>query len=137
MAKRTRAERCALCGCRVNRSGNYATEEPEGRAHATEHHYVAERFFGRSNNRRGTKRTPVFAACPWGLEGRSDVYCYECHELVLHNPVLLPEDVTAFAALVRERGLAESTKGRSHKKLAARIKLFNEVIAAGLKALRA
>ncbi len=119
----------------LNRGGKYAEESPEGRSHATEHHYVAERFFGRSKTRRGTRKTPVFPACPWGLEGASDVYCYECHELVLHNPVLIPEDVAAFRALVKKRGLSETAKSGSHKKLAGRIKLFQEVIAAGLKVL--
>jgi len=133
--KESVVENCALCGCQLNRGGKYAADTPEGRAHATEHHYVAERFFGRSANRRGTKRTPIFQTCPWGLEGRSDVYCYECHELVLHNPVLAPEDLAALAGLVLERGLDEPTKGDSHEKLAGRIKLFHEVIAAGLRNL--
>ena len=134
-AKARSAESCALCGCALHRGGKYATDDTAGRAHATEHHYVAERFFGRSKTRRGTQTTPVFRACPWSLEGKSDVYCYECHELVLHNPVLRPEDVAAFAALVRQRGLGEPQKGDSRDKLAGRIKLFHEVIAAGLTAL--
>ena len=128
-------ESCALCGCTLNRGGKYAEASPEGRAHATEHHYVAERFFGRSKNRRGTQRTPIFSTCPWGLEGASDVYCYECHELVLHNPVLVPQEVTAFRELIKIRGLDEPAKGESHEKLAGRIRLFQEVIAAGLKAM--
>jgi len=43
----------------------------------------------------------MFTACPWGHEGESGVFCYECHEELLHNPVLLPEDVGRFAELVR------------------------------------
>jgi hypothetical protein len=49
---------------------------------------VAERFFGRSNNRRGTQRDRVFEECPWGIEGQTAVFCYDCHEELLHNPVL-------------------------------------------------
>jgi hypothetical protein len=45
-----------------------------------------------------TKR--VFAECPWGKEKHAEVFCYECHELLLYNPVLLPEDVKRFSALV-------------------------------------
>ena len=137
MAKKAAAvvERCALCGCAVHRSGRYATEDSEGRSHATQHHYVAERFFGRSSNRKGTQKTPIFPTCPWGLEGRSDVYCYECHELVLHNPVLLPDDVAAFGRLIRERSLDEQVKGDSLQKVAGRVELFHEVIVAGLKVL--
>ena len=67
-------------------------------------------FFGRSMNRRGTKREGIFSACPWGHEGEYAVYCYECHEELLHNPVLLPEDVHAFSELVKSRGLNEGQK---------------------------
>ena len=28
------AEICGICGCELNRSGNYATPTPEGRSHA-------------------------------------------------------------------------------------------------------
>ena len=28
-------------------------------------------------------------------------YCYECHEELLHDPVLLPEDIRAFSELVK------------------------------------
>lgn len=64
------------------------------------------------------------------------MYCYECHELLLHNPVFLPEDIRAFAALVRSRGLDEDEKPRGHEKLGGRVQLLHEVIAAGLQALR-
>src|SRR5580692_11502054 len=32
-------ERCAICGCQLHRSGEYATPTVAGRSHATEHHY--------------------------------------------------------------------------------------------------
>jgi hypothetical protein len=119
----------------LHRSGEYATPTVAGRSHATEHHYVAERFFGRSKNRRGTKRECIFGACPWGYEGKAQAYCYECHEELLHNPVLLPDDVSAFARLVRVRGLAEDHKPGDREKLAGRIILMHDVISAGLKVL--
>jgi hypothetical protein len=108
-----------------------------GRSHATEHHYVAERFFGRSSNRHGTKRDAVFEVCPWGYERRTAVYCYECHEELLHNPVLLPDDVSAFAQLACARGLNEDGKPEDRSKLAGRVMLFQQVISAGLKTLLA
>jgi hypothetical protein len=61
---------------------------------------VPERFFGRSTNRRGTKTPGVFEICPWGQEGKTAVFCYECHAELLHNPVLLPEDIDSLAKLV-------------------------------------
>jgi hypothetical protein len=128
-------ERCAICSCRVHRSGEYATPTIAGRSHATQHHYVAERFFGRSKNRRGTKRAGIFAACPWGYEGKAQTYCYECHEELLHNPVLLPADVSALATLVQRYGLAEDSKPEDRRQLAGRIKLMHDVISAGLKLL--
>jgi hypothetical protein len=88
-----RKESCAICACRLHRSGEYATPTKQGRSHATWHHFVAVRFFGRSANRKGTLTERVFAKCPWGKEKHLEVFCYECHELLLHNPVLLPEDV--------------------------------------------
>jgi len=64
-------EICVICGCKLNRvKGVYATSTIEGRSHATQHHYVAERFFGRSATRRGEQREPIFKKCPWGVEGQ-------------------------------------------------------------------
>jgi hypothetical protein len=103
-------ETCAICGCKLNRSGYYARSTVEGRSHASKHHYVAERFFGRSTNRRGTKRIGIFEVCPWGCEGDRAVYCYECHEELLHNPVLLAETSEHFRSLSKS---AVCTKSRS------------------------
>jgi hypothetical protein len=129
-------ERCAICGCELHRTRDtYATSTLAGRSHASEHHYVAERFFGRSNNRRGTQRIGIFERCPWGHEGKREVFCYECHEELLHNPVLLPEDVKRLAELVRERGLSEEMKSEHRSQIAGRILLFHEVIARGLRSL--
>ncbi len=130
-----RSETCAICGCKLHRSGEYATSTVAGRSHATRHHLVAERFFGRSTNRRGTKREGIFAVCPWGHEGKTDVYCYECHEELLHNPVLLPEDIRIFTALVKKRGLHEDQKPDHAKKIGGRILLLHEAISRGLKIL--
>lgn len=129
-------ERCAICNCALHRTaGTYARPSAEGRSHATKHHFVAERFFGRSSNRKGTMTDGVFPACPWGHEGETAVFCYECHEELLHNPVLLPQDIATFAALVRQRGLTEEDKTNDRSKLAGRIQLFHDVLAIGLAAL--
>ena len=129
-------ETCAICGCLLHRSGEYAQPTIQGRSHATKHHYVAERFFGRSANRRGTQRSPLFSSCPWNLEAKTAVFCYECHEEVLHNPVFTPEDIAAFADLVAQRDLAEQEKMENRDKLVGRVKLMHEVFEAGLHALR-
>lgn len=119
----------------LNRSGKYADSTIEGRSHASKHHFVAERFFGRSANRRGTKREGIFAICPWSHEGKGAVYCYECREELLHNPVLLPEDIRAFSALVRVRKLDEAHKPEHRDKIGGRVILLHEVIASGLDVL--
>lgn len=129
------SETCAICGCPLHREGEYAKPNVRGRSHATRHHYVAERFFGRSANRSGTQRKPIFDRCPWGAEKKSVVFCYECHEELIHNPVLLPCDIQRFADLVKARGLSEDKKPESREKIAGRIKLFREAISAGLKHL--
>ena len=129
------SERCEICGCRVHRSGDYATPTVEGRSHATRHHYVAERFFGRSRTRRGTQRPALFRKCPWGLERETAVFCYECHEELMHNVVFLPEDIKKLAELVRLRRLSENGKTEDRKKVAKRIELLHQVVAAGLDRL--
>ena len=127
------AEHCAICGCPLHRTKNtYARPTVEGRSHATRHHYVAERFFGRSSNRPGTKMDGIFPTCPWGHESESVVFCYECHEELIHNPVLLPDDIARFAELVKRRGLSEVSKTESRDPIGGRIELLHEVIARGL-----
>ena len=130
-------EHCAICNCKLHRTaGTYALATDEGRSHATKHHFVAERFFGRSSNRKGTKTDGIFEACPWGVEGRSEVFCYECHEELLHNPVILPEDIVHFAELVKQRGFSEEIKSQDRSPLAGRVKLLQEVISRGIATLR-
>ena len=119
----------------LHRDGDYAKPNIKGRSHATKHHYVAERFFGRSSNRRGEQRDPIFKSCPWHHEGETAVYCYECHEELLHNPVLLPEDVQLFKKLVQRHNLSEDVKTESKELLGKRISLFHEAISLGLKEL--
>ena len=129
-------ERCAICNCVLHRTaGTYARPTPEGRSHATKHHLVAERFFGRSSNRRGTVTERLFESCPWGHEGTTAVFCYECHEELLHNPVLLPDDIASLAYLVKERGLSEEQKDPDRSKLAGRVTLLHEALARGLRTL--
>jgi hypothetical protein len=128
-------EICSICGCEVHRSGEYASPTVLGRSHATEHHFVAERFFGRSTNRRGSKRERLFSSCPWGYEHATGVYCYECHEELIHNPVLLPEDIQVLAELVRQRNLHEERKPQHREKIAGRIMLLHDAISMGLKVL--
>lgn len=77
----------------------------------------------------------MFETCPWGREGEWATFCYDCHEELLHNPVLLPKDIERLAALVREHALAEDEKTESREKLAGRIKLLHRIIDAGLAAL--
>ena len=132
--RRNTTEKCAICGCRLHRDGDYAKPTVKGRSHATKHHYVAERFFGRSANRPGTQRRPIFESCPWGMMGRTVVFCYECHEELLHNPILLPEDIARFAELVKLCGLSEKAKTGGRDKIRGRIQLLHKVIATGLRA---
>ena len=131
-------EHCAICDCELHRTGGtYARPSSQGHSHATKHHFVAERFFGRSTNRPCTKTDGIFATCPWGVEGKSEVFCYECHEELLHNPVLLPQDLARFAELVRIRGLSEGQKSEDRAPLAGRVKLLQEIIARGLATILA
>lgn len=126
---------CAICGCIIHREGEYAKPSIKGRSHATEHHYLAERFLGRSRNRRGEQREPIFEECPWNIEGQTEEFCYECHEELLHNPVLLQADIRGFAELVKLRKLNETRKTTSREKIAGRIELLHEVLELGIEKL--
>ena len=129
-------ERCQICGCEVHRRGDYAQPTVKGRSHASKHHYVAERFFGRSTNRRGEIRKGL----PLGErltahEGKWGVFCYECHEELLHNPVLLPDDVELFARIVRRLGAHEARKTADRRNVAKRIAILHRAISLGLEAI--
>ena len=132
-------KRCAVCGCVLSQvDGTYGMPTVAGRSHLSKHHYVAERFFGRSKNRPGTKTVGIFTkyGCPWLKETekkKRDIFCFECHEELLHNPVLLPVDIARFAELAQIRGLTEVTKPRDRTRIAKRVVLFHEVIARGLE----
>ena len=129
-------ETCAICGCKLVYLKNaYGKSTVEGRSHASRHHYVAERFFGRSKNRPSVIKDAIFDQCPWGLEGKEAVFCYDCHEELLHNPVLLPEDIANFRLLVERSGCSELEKTDSREELGQRIRLLHEAIAVGLKYL--
>lgn len=132
MAGKKQQEHCCICGCVIHRNGGYAKPTILGRSHATKHHFVAERFYGRSTNRKGDQRDRLFPSCPWGVEGLTALFCYDCHELLIHNPVFLPEDLEGFAALVRARHLDEAVKTEATNKLAGRIKLLQDVISKGI-----
>ncbi|MBU1022691.1 hypothetical protein KKB99_00295 [bacterium] len=128
-------ETCDICGCKLNRGTEYAKPTIKGRSHATKHHYVAERFFGRSTSRVKTERDGVFKDCPWGYEKETGTFCYECHEELLHNPVILPDDIQKFNEIVKLRALNEIEKSSSRIKLAGRIQLFREIISIGIREL--
>ncbi|MDQ3254641.1 MAG: hypothetical protein M3R15_12155 [Acidobacteriota bacterium] len=63
------------------------------------------------------------------------MFCYECHEELLHNPVLLPEDIDRLAYLVKQLGLSEEQKTTDRSKLGGRIRLLHEALARGLQSL--
>lgn len=128
-------ETCAICSCQLHREGGYALPTLHGRSHATKHHHVAERFFGRSKNRKQEVRERIFTVCPWAHEKKKIVLCYDCHEELVHNPVFLTEDIERLAALVKSRSLSEERKSDDRSKLAGRIRLLREVIDAGLRSL--
>jgi hypothetical protein len=137
MSNQPEFERCSFCNCILHRTaGKYALPTVEGRSHATKYHLVAGRFLGRSSNRRGTKTEGIFERCPWNQEGATKLFCYECHEELLHNPVFLAEDVQVFAELVKARGLDEDQKSGDRSKLAGRVLLFHEALSIGLQTLQ-
>ena len=54
---------------------------------------------------------------------------------MLHNPVFTRDDVKLFKELVKLRCLDEDEKTEDRSKLGGRVKLFHEVISAGLRSV--
>jgi hypothetical protein len=63
------------------------------------------------------------------------LFCYECHEELLHNPIFLLGDVQKFAQIVKLRDLDEDEKSDDRSKMAGRVRLFQEALALGLEKL--
>ena len=127
-----KSEKCLICGCSINREKYvYAKDNIKGRSHLTKHHLVATRFLGKG------KRKPIFKNDPWSLDKDKQelLFCYECHEELLHNPVLLPKDIEQFAELVKRKKLNEREKPDNKSKIAGRIKLFHQVIKTGINTI--
>ena len=132
------SDKCEICGCELNSEKNvYAKDCRSGRSHKSTHHYVPERLFGRSKTRKDKSLGMViFETCPWkGMERKRGKFCYECGEILLHNPVLLPKDINLFAKLVRLKHLNESRKTDGKHKIRKRIVLLHKVIEEGIKAI--
>jgi hypothetical protein len=129
------SDKCDICGCAIHTDGEYATDTAKGRSHASKHHYVANRFYGHSKNNKGKNRTAIFLEDPWKIKGKTGKFCYDCHEELLHNPVLLPEDLQRFVKLVNHNQLNEIEKTDSKEKLRLRIMLLHEALALGINKL--
>jgi hypothetical protein len=129
------SKKCAICGCKIHTGGNYAADTVQGRSHTSKHHYVADRFYGHSKNNPAKHRTAIFTYDRWKVEGKTEIFCYDCHEELLHNPVLLPEDVSGFTKLVKSHRLNEKKKTKSKEKLAGRIELLHKALALGINKL--
>ena len=130
-------EHCAICGCALcSKKDTYGKATLEGRGHRSRHHHIAERFFGRSKTRKpGTERPAILKESDWPKYDAPVILCYECHEELIHNPILLKEDLEKFKELVDRDGSSEKEKECSRGKIARRIILFHKVIETGLKQL--
>lgn len=127
---------CAICGCVLcSKKDTYGKTTLAGRGHRSRHHHIAERFFGRSKTRPGTERPAILKESDWPKNDEPVILCYECHEELIHNPILLKEDLENFSKLVIRDGCSEIKKEDSRDKIARRIILFHEVIETGLKQL--
>jgi len=124
--------KCGLCGCVIHNNGGYAEPTVAGRSHRTKHHYVAERFFGRSNNRRGEIREGIFSDTELDIKPKIGEYCYDCHEELLHNPIILKTEMDKLSEIFKIIGANEDVKTESKDKLKQRIVTLKEVIRKGI-----
>jgi len=126
---------CAICGCPLHRTaGTYAKPTADGRSHATDHHCVPKRFLS-DKNTKGEKRGPVLTDRHWAEKGSQTVtLCYDCHEELLHNPILLEEDVKHLRQIMDNKGCTETHKTEGdYKCIANRVRIFHEIIKAGIE----
>ena len=128
-------ERCRLCGCRVHRGGPYAAPTIEGRSCASEHHLCGRALPWALENLTWRPACQDFRNVSVGIRRKVAVYCYECGEKLLHNPVIIEADIERFAQLVRLRALNEDAKPAARQKMVGRIRPLYEVIDAGLSVL--
>ena len=110
-AKKQTVERCALCDCILHRGRDYAADTPSGRAHATRHHFVAERFFGRSANRRAHNAHRYSAAARGASSARR--FCFATSATSCSSTTRLSCHRT-FRRLHSSFALAASTRHASH-----------------------
>ena len=107
------------------KKGQYAKDSINGRSYPTKHHLIAKRFYNK-------KRKKIFET----IDKPSVVeLCYDCHEELLHNPVLSANDIEKFSMLIKQKECNETIKDDSKNKIRERIDLFAEIIAEGIKTL--
>jgi len=122
---------CQLCGCLLGcEKGTYAQPTISGRSYGTWHHYIAKRFFSQ-------KDSIIFNKNYYKYTGKTEIFCYECHEELLHNPIFLPKDIDKFAMLIRRKRCGEGNQGKilKREKIGQRIMLLHKVISKGLDEL--
>mgnify|MGYP001619825991 CR=1 FL=1 len=120
---------CGLCGCALLRMGKYGEDNALGRCFPSEHHLVAKRFYGKNKN----KRSKILDDDDFKKFSNEKIkLCYDCHEELLHNPVLSPDNMKGFKELVRKKHWDERNKKDGKEKIRGRIKLLQEIIDKGI-----
>ena len=70
------------------------------------------------------------------FEGTAGVFCYECHEELLHNPILLPDDIAKLRQCFVQKGITETEKTNDRILAARRVALLHEVIQRGISSMQ-
>ena len=125
-------EKCEICGCQLtSKQDTYGQDTLAGRAHQTKHHNIAKRFYGQQNGRKPIFKKKDRTGNGWNVTR----CCFECHEELLHNPILTSKNIKTLSTLVKKTGSGERRKPEDKKRIANRILLFHAVIDTGLEAL--
>ena len=94
-------DHCMLCGIEFTKTGVYATKS--GQHKRGEHHLIPKRF-----EKNGISQVSLAKKLNVGTRDFEPVYlCYECHEVLLLNPVFTTEMIKELSPLIKGKSLED------------------------------
>ena len=94
-------DRCVLCGIKFTTGDVYATKS--GQYNRSKHHLFPTRF-----KKHGISQESLAKKLNVGTRDFDPVYlCYECHEILLLNPVFTTEMIKELSHLIKGKSLED------------------------------
>lgn len=123
---------CALCKKRLRYASSNKKAMKQGLpvgAETHDHDAKSKSHFGHMNSKKSRPQFKSLQSAAWKKMGVKDpngslILCFECHEVILHNPVLSETQLDLLSSMF---------KGKTFDK---KVFIFNRVLDAGLNALK-